>query len=144
MASSSPVPWMEKNTGTSGRRLSIALTTPSVMTSVRAKAPQKLTSRLLTFGFFSTSAQRGGGLGVGVAADLQEVGRAAAVVVDGVEGGHGEPRAVGEHAHAAVELDELQTQLGAFVLEDGCFLGLSALQAPHQLGRLARQRARIK
>ena len=53
-ASSSPVPWMEKNTGTLGASLCQALTTPSAITSVRAKAPQKLITRLLTPGLEST------------------------------------------------------------------------------------------
>src|SRR3990167_759200 len=54
-ASSSPVPWTEKNTGKVGCSVSQARTTPSAMTSVRANAPQKLTIRLLTRGLASTS-----------------------------------------------------------------------------------------
>ena len=53
-ASSSPVPWMEKNTGTFGSSLCQAFTTPSAITSVRAKAPQKLITRLFTPGLDST------------------------------------------------------------------------------------------
>src|SRR4029453_3890880 len=43
--SSSPVPGMVKKIGICGLRSSHALMTPSAITSVRAKAPQKLTSR---------------------------------------------------------------------------------------------------
>ncbi|CEG08612.1 hypothetical protein BN961_02028 [Afipia felis] len=53
-ASSSPVPWIEKNTGTFGFSVSHAFTTPSAITSVRANAPQKLMTRLLTHGLDST------------------------------------------------------------------------------------------
>src|SRR4029077_9118585 len=45
-----PVPWIEKKTGTFGFRASQARNTPSAMTSVRAKAPQKMTARLFTPG----------------------------------------------------------------------------------------------
>ncbi|MNT79716.1 hypothetical protein D3C72_2190830 [compost metagenome] len=53
-ASSSPVPWMEKKTGTVGFSVFQAWITPPAITSVRAKAPQKLTTRLLTPGLDST------------------------------------------------------------------------------------------
>ena len=53
MASSSPVPWMVKKTGISGLSFFQAWTTPSAITSVRAKAPQKLTNSERMFGFFS-------------------------------------------------------------------------------------------
>ena len=61
-ASSSPVPWIEKNTGSSGFNWSQASSTPPVMTSVRATAPQKLINRLLTLGLASTSSSAGAAL----------------------------------------------------------------------------------
>ena len=59
MASSSPVPWMVKKIGMLGFSSSQALITPSAITSVRANAPQKLTSRHLTRGLESTSSSAG-------------------------------------------------------------------------------------
>jgi hypothetical protein len=59
IALSSPVPWMEKKIGTAGRSSSIAVMTPSVITSVRANAPQKFTTRLRTRGLSSTSRSAG-------------------------------------------------------------------------------------
>ena len=53
-ASSSPVPWIVKMIGMAGLSSSQALITPSAITSVRAKAPQKFTSRHFTRGFAST------------------------------------------------------------------------------------------
>ena len=50
-------------------------------------------------------------LGVGAAADVEEVGRLAADLADDVDGGHGEPGAVGDDADAAVEADVLQALL---------------------------------
>ena len=58
-ASSSPVPWMVKNTGRVGCSSSQALRMPSVITSVRAKAPQKLISSDLTSGLASTNSKAG-------------------------------------------------------------------------------------
>ena len=49
IASSSPVPAIEKNTGKSGESSSHALRSPSIITSQRAKAPQKLTTKLDKF-----------------------------------------------------------------------------------------------
>src|SRR5690606_4920971 len=59
IASSSPVPWIVKTIGIFGFSSSQALTTPSAMTSVRAKAPQKLTSNAFTLGFASTISSAG-------------------------------------------------------------------------------------
>ena len=46
---------------------------------------------------------------VRLAADFEKVRRASAVMADHVHGRHGEPRAVGEHAHVAVEVDVLES-----------------------------------
>ena len=59
MASSSPVPWMVKMIGIVGFKSSQASITPCAITSVRAKAPQKLTSRHFTLGLESTSCSAG-------------------------------------------------------------------------------------
>ena len=118
-ASSSPVPWIEKNTGTFGLSFCQALTTPSAITSVRAKAPQKLIDQALHAGIGEHQVERDFGFGVGLAADLQEIRRPAAVMADHVHGGHGEAGAVGEHADIAVELDELEAGLGAALLQRG-------------------------
>ena len=49
--------------------------------------------------------------GVGAAADVEEVGRLAADLVDHVERAHGETGAVGDDADRAVEADVLQVLL---------------------------------
>ena len=59
IASSSPVPCTEKKIGSVGCNASIASMTPWVITSVRAKAPQKLMTRLLMAGFDSSSSSAG-------------------------------------------------------------------------------------
>ena len=50
-------------------------------------------------------------VGVGAAADVEEVGRLAADLVDDVERAHGQPGAVGDDADRAVEADVLQALL---------------------------------
>ena len=55
-------------------------------------------------------------VGVGAAADVEEVGRAAADLVDDVEGAHRQPGAVGDDADRAVETDVLQVVLACQLL----------------------------
>ena len=50
-------------------------------------------------------------VGVGAAADVEEVGRLAADLVDDVDGAHGQAGAVGDHADEAVEADVLEALL---------------------------------
>ncbi len=53
-------------------------------------------------------------LRIGAAADIEEAGRLAAVLLDHVHGGHGQTGAVAEDADVAVHLDQIQTvHLGA-------------------------------
>ena len=58
---------------------------------------------------------------VGAAADIEEVGGAAAGVLDDVHGGHGEAGAVDHAADIAVELDVIEAEFRGFDLE-GIFL----------------------
>ena len=53
------------------------------------------------------------GLGVGLAADFEEIRRPAAEMVDDVHRRHGQTGAVGENADIAVELDELEARVEA-------------------------------
>ena len=55
-------------------------------------------------------------LGVGAAADIEEVRRAAAGVLDDVHGGHGETRAVHHAGDCAVELDVVEAELARLPL----------------------------
>ena len=96
-------------------------------------------------------------LGVGAAADVEEVGRAAADLVDDVERAHGQPGAVGDDADVAVEADVLQAlvvgrllalvaHLGGLVLvplvaEVGVVVeGDLGVEGVHLAGRLEDQR----
>ena len=68
--------------------------------------PKMLTSTAFTFLSREQDAERFGDLlGVGAAADVEEVGRFAAVELDEVHRGHREAGAVDEAADVAVELD---------------------------------------
>ena len=58
-ASAEPVPCTLKKTGRAGASASHASSTPPVITSVRANAPQKLTTRHFTRGLASTSSRAG-------------------------------------------------------------------------------------
>src|SRR5262249_47748130 len=62
---------------------------------------------------------------VGAAADVEEVGRLAAVVFDDVHGAHGQAGAVDQAADVAGEADEAQTGLASAQL-GGIFLRLVA------------------
>ena len=62
-------------------------------------------------------------VGVGAAADVEEVGRAATDLVDDVDGAHREPGAVGDHADRAVEPDVLQALLVRELLARVAHLG---------------------
>ena len=86
---------------------------------MRAKAPQKLTTQALHAGIREHEAQGGFRFGVGLAADLQEVRRAAAAMADHIHGGHGEAGAVGQNADISVELDELEPVLEPLSLQFG-------------------------
>jgi hypothetical protein len=81
-----------------------------------------LTSRLRTFGIGQDDLERGRRLGVRVAADLHEVGRAAAVVRDHVHGGHGQTGPVGQDAHVAVEFHVEQSQRAGAPFQFGALL----------------------
>jgi hypothetical protein len=61
-------------------------------------------------------------LGCGTATDVQEVGWRTAVQLDDVHGGHGKTSTVDEAANIAVQLDEVETNLGGLDLI-GIFLG---------------------
>ena len=109
-ASAEPVPCTLKKTGMAGPSASQASSMPATITSVRAKAPQKFTSRQRTRALSSTSSSAGRAFVYAGPADLHEVRRPPAVVRDHVHGGHGEPGAVGEHADVAVELDVAEAE----------------------------------
>ncbi len=53
-------------------------------------------------------------LGVGAAADVQEIRGAAAGVFDDVHGGHGQAGAVHHAGDGAIELDVVEAELGSF------------------------------
>ena len=59
LASVEPVPCTLKKTGTAGASAFQASSTPAVITSVRAKAPQKFTTRQVTLRLSSTSSSAG-------------------------------------------------------------------------------------
>ena len=75
------------------------------------------------------------GLGVGLAADLEEIRRPAAVMADHVHGRHGQPGAVRQHADIAVELDQLEAGLGAALFELGHRAGRRRLWRSRPGGR---------
>ena len=53
----------------------------------------------------------------GSTADIEKVGRIAAVVFDGIHGGHREAGAIDEAGDVAVELDVVQVELAGFNLQ---------------------------
>ena len=74
---------------------------PLATSSHRVMPPKMLTRIARTFSsVLITSIALASTFGVGAAADVEEVGRRAADLVDDVEGAHDEPRAVADDADA--------------------------------------------
>ena len=75
--------------------------------------PPKMLMKIdFTLGVVVDDLERAGhDVGVGAAADVEEVGGLAADLVDDVERAHGQPGAVGDDADVAVEADVLQALL---------------------------------
>ena len=85
---------------------------PLATSSPRVMPPKMLMKMAFTFGVGVDDLEGGRHhVGVGAAADVEEVGRLAADLVDDVERAHGQAGAVGDDADAALEADVLQALL---------------------------------
>ena len=71
-------------------------------------------------------------VGSGTAANVEEVGRGAAVQLDDVHGGHGKPGAVNHAADIAVEGDVVQVEVGCCHLA-GILLRPVSLKKPNNV-----------
>ena len=97
---------------------------PLATSSPRVMPPKMLMKIDFTRGSLSMIVERLDELvGVGAAADVEEVGGRAADLVDDVERAHGEPGAVGDDADRAVEPDVLQVGLVGGLLAVVALLG---------------------
>ncbi len=74
-------------------------------------------------------------VGIGAAADVEEVGGRAADLIDDVEGRHGEPGAVGDDADRPLETDVLEALLGRHLLAV-VHLGQAAEGVPFRMTEL--------
>ena len=127
--SSTLVPSMRTTMGTWMFSSRAAATTPVASVSQRRMPPKMLISTAFTF--LSESRMRKALLhllGAGAAAHVQEVGRAAAGVLDDVHGGHGQARAVHHAAHRAVELDVVQAVARGLHFERILFVEVAQLE----------------
>ena len=116
-ASSSPVPWIEKNTGTSGLSVSQAVDHAFGHHIGTGESTAEIDHQAFHPWIRQHQFERGRRLGIGFATDLEEIGRTAARMADHVHGGHGQARPVGEQANLAVQLEELEAEIGAFLFE---------------------------
>ena len=110
--SSALVPSRRITIGTPISTRPIAVTMPLATSSPLVMPPKMLMKIDRTLGVVVDHLEGAGhDVGVGAAADVEEVGGLAADLVDDVDGGHGQPGAVGDHADVALEPDVLQALL---------------------------------
>ena len=111
--SSTLVPASRTTSGTCSPTSFTAWTTPWATQSQRLMPAKMLTRMALDVLVGEHQAERlGDPLGGGAAADVEEVGRLAAGVLDHVHGGHGEAGAVDDAADLSVEGDVVEPVFG--------------------------------
>ena len=126
--SSSLVPTSRATIGTSVGTSCRALRMPLATSSQRVMPPKMLNSTALTFGSERMMRRAAATLSAWApAADVQKVGRLAAVQLGDVHGGHGQPGAVDHAADLAIQLDVAQAMAAGFLLLGRLLVGVAHL-----------------
>ena len=141
-ASSSPVPWIEKKTGTVRLQLLPGLDHALGHDVGAREGAAEIHDQALHARIGQHEVERDLGLGVGLAADLQEVRRAAAEMVDRRPwSSWSGPAPFASSADIAVELDELEPGLRAAPFELGQPVGRRGARRSPAGARRRRRRA---